>query len=123
MKFAAIGDSDGHLIQGYEHDRILIDGQSYTRGLAISPERIVTGWGPAAAVDLTGEHFATLVELDPQVILVGTGGRQVFPDPHIYLSALRLGVGVEVMDTGAACRTYNILVAEGRKVAAGLIIG
>jgi uncharacterized protein len=82
----------------------------------------VPGWGPACAEDLAAEHLEAILDLDPQVIILGTGGTQVFPDQRVYLPALQLGLGVEVMDTGAACRTYNILASEGRKVAAGLIM-
>lgn len=122
MKFTAVDTGGGHLILGYEPGRILIGGRAFTRGLILSPGRIVTDWGPEHAADLTTEHFEALVELDPQVIIVGTGKRQVFPNPRTYVAVLRRGLGVEVMDTGAACRTYNILISEGRKVAAGLIM-
>jgi uncharacterized protein len=122
MKFAEANTDGGHLIVGYEPGRIHIDGRSYRDGLIVSPERIVTGWGPESAADLTAEHFEALIELDPQVIIVGTGKRQIFPNPRIYYSILAQGVGVEIMDTGAACRTYNILMSEGRRVSAGLIV-
>ena len=122
MKLAQGNTDGGHLILGYEPGRIFVGDRVYTQGLIVSPERIVTGWGPARAEDLAVEHFEALVELDPQVIIVGTGERQVFLDPRDYLVALQRGLGVEVMDTGAACRTYNILMSEGRKVAAGLIM-
>ena len=122
MKFAEARTEGGHLILGYEPGRIVVDGRSYNEGLIVSPERIVRGWGPALATDLAEEHLCALVELDPQVVILGTGARQVFPGPRFYRAAIQRGLGVEVMDTGAACRTYNILVAEGRDVAAGLIM-
>jgi len=122
MKFSE-ADSDGsHLILGYGPGRILIGGRIYTHGLIVSPERIDTDWGPENAIDLAVEHFAALLALDPQIIIVGTGKHQIFPDPNTYLPVLQRGLGVDIMDTGAACRTYNILVSEGRKVAAGLIM-
>jgi uncharacterized protein len=123
MRFATADTGGGHLIQGYEPGRVFIDGGTYETGLIISPQRIVAGWGPACAADLSAEHLEALIELDPQVILVGTGERQFFPEPRVWRAAFRRGLGVEFMDTGAACRTYNILVGEYRKVAAGLIIG
>jgi uncharacterized protein len=122
MKFAEAHIDGAHLIQGYEFGRIFIGARTYRQGLIVSPERIVTGWGPGCAADLAREHFEALLELDPQVIIVGTGENQFFPDPRTYLATSRLGFGIEFMDTGAACRTYNILVSEGRKVVAGLII-
>jgi uncharacterized protein len=122
MKFAQADIGGGHLILGYEPGRILIGDQAYTRGLIVSPGRIVAGWGPVRAEDLATEHFEALVALDPQVIIVGTGKCQVFPAPQVYLPALQRRLGVEIMDTGAACRTYNILMSEGRRVVAGLIM-
>jgi len=122
MKFAQADIGGGQLILGYAPGRILIGDQAYTRGLIVSPGRIVANWGPVRAEDLATEHLEALVELDPQIIIVGTGKRQVFPGPKVYLPALRQGMGVEIMDTGAACRTYNILMSEGRRVAAGLIM-
>jgi len=123
MKFSeAVGDG-GHLVLGYGPCRIIIGGRTYnTRGLLVSPERIDTDWGPESAADLTPEHFEALLAPEPQIILVGTGKQQIFPAPATYLTVLRRSIGVDVMDTGAACRTYNILVSEGRKVAAGLIM-
>ena len=122
MRFAEADSDGGYLISGYEPGRILIGSRAYTHGLIVSPERVVIDWGPEHAADLAAEHFEAIVELDPQVIVLGTGKRQVFPDPQAYLVALQRGLGVEVMDTGAACRTYNILMSEGRKVVAGLIM-
>ncbi|MCG6863036.1 MAG: Mth938-like domain-containing protein [Chromatiaceae bacterium] len=122
MKFAEADTGSGHLILGYEPGRILIGNRAYSNGLVVSPERVVTGWGPERPEDFSAEHFEAIIELDPQVVILGTGERQVFPDPLAYLALLRQGLGVEVMDTGAACRTYNILMSEGRKVVAGLIM-
>jgi uncharacterized protein len=122
MKFAESAGSGGHRIDGYELGRISIRGTIYVEGLIVSAERVITGWGPEHARDLGPEHVAALTELNPQVILIGTGSRQVLPEPAVYAPALMLGIGVEIMDTGAACRTYNILLAEGRKVAAGLMM-
>ncbi len=122
MRFSEATTDGGHLILGYGPGRIIIGGRTYTRGLIVSPEHIATDWGPESAADLAPEHFEALLAPEPRIIIVGTGKQQVFPDPSTYLAVLRRGLGVEVMDTGAACRTYNILVSEGRKVAAGLIM-
>jgi uncharacterized protein len=122
MKFSEADQGDGHVISGYAPGRVVVDGRSYRQGLIVSPERIVEGWGPASAAELAMAHFEPLLALDPQVIVIGTGQHQVFPAPEVYLAALQCGVGVEIMDTGAACRTYNIVMAEGRRIAAGLII-
>jgi len=122
MNFSQADSGDGHLIEGYERGRIVVDGRGYRESLVVSPEQIITGWGPASAEELTEDHFAPLAELTPQVVVIGTGEHQIFPDPGLYFALLERGIGVEIMDTGAACRTYNILMAEGRQVAAGLIV-
>jgi len=122
MKFSAADTDSGHLILHYDPSRILIGGRAYTQGLIVSPEHIQPGWGPASATELTAEHFAALAALDPRVLIIGTGERQIFPDPNAYRALLRRGLGVDIMDTGAACRTYNTLVSEGRKVVAGLLM-
>ena len=70
---------------------------------------------------MTEAHIDALLELDPQVILLGTGARQIFPAMALLARGLARSIGIEVMDTGAACRTYNILMAEGRQVVAGLL--
>lgn len=122
MKFSEADTGGGNLIQGYEPGRIRIGDRTYTGGLIVSPARIITGWGPEYPAELVAEHFEVLMELDPQVVIVGTGAQQVFPEPRAYLPVLQRGLGVELMDTGAACRTYNILMSEGRRVAAGLLM-
>jgi uncharacterized protein len=122
MKFAEAGVRGSHLIESYAPGRIQIRGTSYTAGLIVTPDRIITEWGPQQPADLEPSHIAALAQLEPEVILIGTGARQLLPEPKVYAPALSLGIGVEIMDTGAACRTYNILLAEGRKVVAGLLM-
>lgn len=121
MKFSQADPGDGYLIEGYEPGRILIAGNFFVSGLVLTPRRILPAWGPQVAADLTEAHIDALLELDPQVILLGTGVRQIFPAMILMARALTRGIGIEVMDTGAACRTYNILMAEGRQVVAGLL--
>jgi uncharacterized protein len=125
MRFSEADDSSGHLIDAYGSDGILIGGRRFTRGLILTPNRIEDGWGPADPADLTLEQIEALLAVDPasppQVVVLGTGARQIFPDPAIYFAVVGRGIGFEVMDTGAACRTYNILATEGRRVVAGLL--
>jgi uncharacterized protein len=122
MKFSEDASGGIHRIDAYAAGRIVVSGRDYYRGLIVSPQQIVEGWGPADPASLAAQDIEALLDLDPQVIVIGTGARQVFPHPALYAPAHRRGVGVEVMDTGAACRTYNILVGEGRRVTAGLMI-
>lgn len=121
MRFSEADNSGGYLIQGYGTEGIAIGGRRYLRGLILTPERIVDPWGPTLAADLAPKHLEAILALAPQVIVLGTGATQVFPDPAFYFMAAERRIGLEIMDTGAACRTYNILMSEGRRVAVGLL--
>lgn len=123
MRFAETDNSSGRLVEGYDADGILIDGRHYRESLILTPSAVIEHWGPGCAADLTRTHLDAVLACDPRIIVLGTGAAQVFPDPEVYFWLLERGVGVEIMDTGAACRTYNILLAEDRRVAAGLILG
>lgn len=93
-----------------------------TRSLVIMPRRLIDDWPPQSFEDLSPEHFALLPDHDVEILLFGSGSRLRWPAPSILAMLLERGIGVEVMDTGAACRTYNILRADGRRVAAALLI-
>jgi uncharacterized protein len=87
----------------------------------LSPKQLVRDWAPDSVAALRAEDLDTLADWQPEVILLGTGARLEFPAPAILARLYAQQIGVEIMDTAAACRTYNILMAEGRNVAAGLI--
>jgi uncharacterized protein len=98
-------------------------GQTEYRGnLVLLPDAVIEGWAPQGFAALTEEDFAGLLAHDPETVLLGTGERQQFPHPRLLQSLAAARVGVEVMDTRAACRTFNILVAEDRRVAAALVV-
>lgn len=99
-----------------------IDGQRHAQPLLAMPGRPVSAWDAPGFDALANVHFEALLALAPEVVLLGTGERQRFPHPRITAPLLNAGIGVEVMDTGAACRTYNILVSEGRRVLAALLL-
>jgi len=110
-------------ITGYGEGYVMVNRQRFERSLVVLPDRILLDWPPSRFDDLAPEHLAALAGLDREIILLGTGTRLRFPRPEIMQSLMRSGVGVEVMDVQAACRTYNILLAEDRRVAAALLIG
>jgi len=93
-----------------------------TRSLILSPQYLVTDWQPQALPELQAEHLDAVLALRPEVVLLGTGHRLRFPAQHLFTACYQAGVGVEIMDTGAACRTFNILAAEGRNVVAALLM-
>jgi len=105
---------------GYGEGYVMVNAERRETSVVVLPERVVA-W-PAKGFDaLTLEDFSFVLELKPEIVLLGTGGRQRFPHPRLTRALAQAGVGVEVMDVQAACRTYNILVAEERRVAAALL--
>ncbi len=115
-------ESERILIRAHTADSIAIRDITYTTSLAVSPTGIITDWGPGSPHALQSSDLEILAELEPELILLGTGQQQVFPDQSVLKPIIDKGVGYEIMNTGAACRTFNILVAEGRIVVAGLIL-
>ena len=107
---------------GYGEGYVEVGGKRYHESLVVSADRIVAAW-PAKSVDeLSADHMAAIVELSPEIVLLGTGPVFHFAPPALLAPLYKAGVGVEVMDTPAACRTYNILLGEGRNVVAALIL-
>lgn len=118
-----LDSSSGNLIRGFNGSAILVGAESFTRPLILTVDRIIRDWDPPAVEQLADRDFAAILALQPEVILLGTGGRQRFPAATVTTAILRQGIGIEVMNTAAACRTYNILAAEYRRVAAALFVG
>jgi uncharacterized protein len=121
MKFH-LSTAEGNVFTGHGAGFIRLGVVEYRDNLLVTPERIVTGWAAAGFDALTEEDFATLAALKPEVALFGTGQRLRFPHPRLTRALTDAGIGLDVMDTPAACRTFNILAAEGRKVAAGMLL-
>jgi len=115
--------SNKYSIQAYERDQITINDRVYTQSLVLSPDKLIDSWSVNSIAELRTEHLECIFDLKPDVILLGTGEKQIFPDIHILGHFAKRGLGVEVMNTGALCRTYNILVAEDRQVVAAFILG
>ncbi len=91
--------------------------------IVVMPDRPVVDWTVARFDDLTADDFATVAALDPELVVFGSGATLRFPHPRLLAALTARRIGVETMDIHAACRTYNILMAEGRRVAAALILG
>lgn len=113
-----------------ENNRPQLPGEQSPRPLAmeiisgsfiVSPQRLLRDWAPTHVDNLQAKHLDPIIELKPELVLLGTGPRLIFPAPKLLASLHRQRIGVEVMDTAAACRTYNILMTEGRLVVAGLM--
>jgi uncharacterized protein len=108
-------------VQAYDKGQITINEKNYHQSLILSAQEIIAPWPVNTVRELTTEHLQPIVEQKPEVVLLGTGEQQQFPDIEILGFFAQLGLGLEVMNNGAACRTFNILVAEDRQVVAALI--
>ena len=121
MKFHLQTDA-ATLVTGLGDGWIKVGATEYRENCILTPEGVATGFAPAGLAALTDADYAALLERRPEIVLVGTGATQHFLHPRLTHALAAAHVGVEVMDTRAACRTYNILVAEGRNVTAALIV-
>ena len=101
-------------------DGIRIGDQMWSETVALTPQQVVDGWQNVPLAELVEDHFLTLLEYTPELIIVGTGTTILFPPRELTFAFARRGVGLEVMDTAAAARTFNVLAGEGRRVAAVL---
>ncbi len=118
-----LDDSPGsHRITGYGAGYVAVNGESITCSFIITPEALITDWSPQCVDELDEAALEAVLRLSPSVVLLGTGAEQHFPPSSLLAPLLGQGIGIDVMTTAAACRTFNILVAEGRSVAAGLFI-
>jgi len=121
MKFH-LNTSAGNVFTGYGDDYVRLGIVVYRENVVVTPERILTGWCPAGFEALTDADFAVVAELQPAIVLLGTGARQRFPSPRLTRALTEARIGLDVMDTPAACRTFNILAAEERKVAVAILL-
>jgi uncharacterized protein len=121
MKLHLDNDASRNTITAYGPGWIEVNRQRHPNALLVRPEGEVIAWPVTDLAGLRAEHLEALGAMTPEVVLLGTGARQRFPHPAILAALARARIGVEVMDTGAACRTYNILMGEGRRVVAALI--
>jgi uncharacterized protein len=112
-----------NVIAALGEDWIRIGETEYRQNLVVTPDAVVTGWASAGFAALTAEDFASLLEYAPEIVLLGTGAHQRFPHPRLIDALTQARIGVDAMDTRAACRTFNILIAEDRRVVAALVIG
>ncbi len=109
-------------INSYEQNLIVVGSKQFTSSLIITPSIIIDNWPPQIFADIASHHLEQILEMQPELILLGTGHKQHFPDTELLLSTAKLNIGFEAMDTGAACRSYNILLQEGRNIAAALLM-
>ena len=114
---------DVQSISGYGPGWIRVDGEQITHSVVIASAGQRFDWSCARFEDLTAEHFTQLAELSPELVIFGSGERIRFPQPQWLQALMGKRIGLETMDTRAACRTYNILAGEGRNVVVALLLG
>ena len=122
MKLHLENPASRNLITGHGAGYVAINHRRHETSLIVLPGRIVESWGMAGFDALVEEDFAAIRDLVPEIVLFGTGARQRFPAPQLLRPLIEARIGCEVMDLPAACRTFNILMTEGRLVAAALLI-
>jgi len=98
-----------------------VEVETLSNSFIISPRHLIRDWAPSTIETLLAEHLQPLIELQPEVVILGTGQILQFPESNVLAKLHNQQLGVEIMDTAAACRTYNILMMEGRFVVAGMI--
>lgn len=113
--------SGKYRIDAYSSDGLVVNKTLYASSLIVTPDELITDWQPQFLPDLTVRHIHNLVDTEPEVLLLGTGARLQFPPNEILEPLMSGGIGFEVMDTGAACRAYNFMMGEGRRVVAALL--
>jgi uncharacterized protein len=112
----------GLSIRSFTAGAIHIQDEVWTRPVILTPEKIIGEWAPPPIAEMRIEDFKLILDQEPEVIVFGTGIDQRFPNGTLTTAILRQGIGFEVMATAAACRTFNVLVSEYRRVVAALLV-
>jgi uncharacterized protein len=121
MKLQAHRTEGSNAIARHSMQGVVVDGQSYTHSLVVPWQGAVVAWSAQEVQTLTEKDFAQLLEFKPELVIFGSGQRLIFPPAALLRPLLNARIGIETMDTAAACRTYNVLLAEGRCVVAALL--
>jgi uncharacterized protein len=113
---------DRNLFTGHGKGYVSINSKRFHQPLVVTAKEVRTDWTATDFASLCAAHFEYFLGLKPDVLLIGTGAKQQFARPELYRALIQARIGIEFMDTPAACRTYNILVAEDRKVVAAVLL-
>lgn len=122
MKLQSAAPTSLLAITAYDATGISVGARKLSRSFILTPQRLIEDWSPVSLDALCAEDLDILAGLNHSIVLLGTGLRQRFPASALLRPLIERRIGVEVMDSFAACRTYNILMAEGREVAAAIIV-
>jgi uncharacterized protein len=122
VKLHSDPQSSQNTITGYGIGYIEVNKTAYPHALMVQPDGDVLPWNVEDQTELSVEHFAKLAALKPELVIIGTGKQQLFLKPNLLQPLIQAKIGFEMMDSQAACRTYNILMSEGRKVLAAILL-
>ena len=122
MKLHTSAPSGINLFTAYGDDYVSVNKEAHHRNLILLPERLIEDWSASTSTTLSAADMEILLGLGTEIILLGTGKRLRFPPAELMRPFPAAGIGLEVMDAQAACRTYNILASEGRHVAAAILL-
>ena len=122
MKLHLTQQAGQNLFTAYGAGYVMVNQQRFETSLIVLPDKLIADWAPRSLDELTETHFAYLATLNAEIVLLGTGNVLRFPHPRLSNPLTQARIGFEVMDTFAAARTYNILMGEGRRVAAALLL-
>ena len=110
------------LLRGADGSQALVNDRHLTSSFIVSPDKLIEAWPVRDPRALSAADLEPVLALDPEVVLLGTGGNQIFPPAAVMAACLSRGVGLEVMNNAAAARTFNVLAGEGRRVVAGFVL-
>ncbi|MGH8401647.1 MAG: Mth938-like domain-containing protein [Gammaproteobacteria bacterium] len=113
---------DAKVIRAYAPGRINVNDVLISHSFILSPDRLLEDWAPQQHGEITLGSLQAALELKPEILIIGTGSTLHFPEASIMADIQGRGIGLEVLDTAAACRTYNVLVSENRNVVAALLM-
>ena len=122
MKFSLDDSAASYVIHAYEKGKIRVNNEVCTQSIIITPEQLINPWAPSHIDTLQIKDLELITEFAPEVVLLGTGEKLCFPAAELHYEIQRQGIGLEIMDTASACRTFNVLASEGRRVVAALIM-
>jgi len=122
LKLQLATSTSQKIFTGHGTGYVSVSGERFDRPIVVTPQQVLTDWPARDFATLEESHFAYLLGLQPEVLLLGTGPELRFPHPRLYRQLAEARIGVESMNTPAACRTYNILLDEGRKVIAAILL-
>lgn len=122
MQFNLDTSPGQNIINNYSPGQITINQITYKKSIIISPKQLITDWQPQQFTELTSDSFNPVIALNPELIILGTGEKHLFPHPELIEKLIEKKIGFEAMSTGAAARTFNVLLSEGRNVVAAMLL-